>query len=314
MGNSEHPTAPRKAMSKLITRCSENTDTTRASISELKPSPVSTPASIPTQDGIHLNAEIIHSTIRSPHGLIIFVHGFCGNKYENGLFKTLAERLANEGFHSVLYDWRGLTPNQGEFGSTTIEQHAADFEQVVRWARTNFPDCARGLSSIGFSLGATVIGLALRHKTDLTRVVYISPAVRPRLSMWPRYDNEHIRREIQQHGFVEKPGSSVLLGQPILNSLRDTDLGPLAFDVDIPLLVCHGSSDVRIPCAHTRDLVAKIGSAPTFHYIEHEGASHSFRPAETHWQRLASEVTCWLRMNDPEASLDKRELVSANDA
>lgn len=248
-------------------------------------------AIIPTRDGTHLSAEINYSSSYGPtQGAIIFVHGFAANMYENGLFRSLADNAAGKGFQSVLYDWRGI--NDNTFHSTTLHQHVEDFEQVVQWTRERFPENTESLNAVGFSLGAAVVGLALEQQTLLSNVVYLSPGVRPRLSMWPRYKS--LSDKIEKHGVVEKPESKILLGRPILNSLRDTDLGPRAFDVDIPLLVVHGTEDSRIDPSHTREIVAEKDSKPNFAYVEFDGASHSFRPAEAHWPVLGSTITKWL--------------------
>lgn len=253
------------------------------------------PVIIPAKDGIQMSAEVCASTSESTtsRGVIVFVHGFCGNKHENGLFRELALHSSAQGFDSVLYDWRGISKSEGDFRFSTLDEHVTDFEQVVEWTRERFPESSESLSAVGFSLGAAIVGLALNRSATLNRVAYISPAVRPRLSMWPRYNTEHIQREIAEHGFVQKPGSSVLLGRPILDSLRDTDLGPQAFDVEVPLLVCHGTKDTRIDSSHTRELVEARDRGQDFRYIEFDDASHSFRPENVHWRRLASAVSNW---------------------
>lgn len=257
-------------------------------------------AIIPADRGARLSAEVWPVAGRETKGVVVFVHGFCGNRSENGLFDALAAGCTERGLAAVLYDWRGLGTSEGDFPTTSLDDHVADFQHVLKWTATQFGSDTRALSAIGFSLGAAIIGSALRRRNQrsLRSLVYLSPAVRPRISMWPRYDTPDIRRELKSRGVVEKPGSSVLLGQPILDSLQKTDLGERAFDVYSPLLVCHGSADTRIDCRHTRDLVAlqsRRRAAPdTFRYEEFRGASHSFRPDEAHWRRLASTVSRFL--------------------
>lgn len=249
-------------------------------------------AIIPMGDGTRLAAEVWRARTQSRRA-VVFVHGFCGNKAENGLFRRLAADCSANGLHAVLYDWRGIAPSPGEFGATTLRDHVADFQQVVTWTRSYFRDSLDCLSAIGFSLGAAVIGSALRDRTELSSVAYLSPAVRPNLSMWPRYNTRPMRWELKHRGVVEKPGSSVLLGRPIIESLRDTDLGPRAFNFNLPLLVCHGTNDERIDCSSTRKLVARA-RASRLEYTEFEGASHSFRPADRWWAELSSVLTSWL--------------------
>lgn len=252
-------------------------------------------AIIPVSDGARLAAEIWPAMSPQSRRAVVFVHGFCGNRRENGLCERLAAECSANGLHAVLYDWRGLASSQGDFASTSLADHIADFKRVLQWTRERFRTEAPALSAVGFSLGAAVIGSALRDGTALGSVAYLSPAVRPRLSMWPRYNTPGIRRELAKRGVVKKSGTSILLGRGILSSLRDTDLGPNAFNVGIPLLVCHGTADARIDCSHSRVLMERIrpaDSAPD--YVEFPGASHSFRPSDAYWDKLAAKLTSWL--------------------
>jgi alpha-beta hydrolase superfamily lysophospholipase len=198
-----------------------------------------------------------------------------------------------EGFAAVLYDWRGIADSTGDFPSSTLRDHSADFAHVAHWTRSRFNTSIGMMHGVGFSLGAAVIGLAMRQGRVLDSVAYLSPASRPSQSMWPRYNNERLLSEVRRHGVVQKPGSSVLLGTSILRSLRDTDLGNRAFDLTVPLLVCHGTDDVRVECSHSRELVKQRVGQSVFRYVEFVGASHSFKPAESCWDDLGHELTLW---------------------
>ncbi len=246
---------------------------------------------ITAADGTKLSAEVHEPRSEQTRGVVIFVHGFGGNKGENGLFHALAGRCVEDGFAAVLYDWRGIAESDGDFPSSTLEDHQADFERVLEWARSQYETSLGSLHAVGFSLGAAVIGLALRRDLNLTSVVYLSPASRPSESMWPRY--EELWGELKTDGVVEKPGGGVLLGRPILESLRDTDLGPEAFELEVPLLVCHGTADARVDYTHTEKLAAPLDGEPDFHHIPFDGASHSFRPVDM-WDKLGDDLASWI--------------------
>lgn len=252
------------------------------------------PIFIPVRDGVQLAAQVTRTAPTSRRGTIVFVHGFCGNRDENGLFQVLSEEAARMGFDSISYDWRGIGESDGAFSETDLDQHVADFQEVVSWARSRLGSNALPMYATGFSLGAAVVGLALRRNTHLDSIAYLSPAVRPNRSMWPRYDTPEIRHELAHRGVVTKPGGSLLLGRSMLTALRDTDLGADAFNLDMPLFVCHGTADTRIDHAHTQELVAERGgSGADFGYWQIDGASHSFRPQESHWRMLGAALTTW---------------------
>jgi alpha-beta hydrolase superfamily lysophospholipase len=249
-------------------------------------------APITAADGTKLSAEVHEPQTGRTRGAIIFVHGFGGNKGENGLFHALAARCVEDGFVAVLYDWRGIADSDGDFPTSTLEDHKSDFERVIQWVSSRFAMSRGSLHAVGFSLGAAVIGLALQRQHNLTSVAFLSPASRPKESMWPRY--EALWDQVKAHGDIQKPGSDIRLGRPILESLRDTDLGPRAFDLEVPLLVCHGTADARVDYTHTEELLARLdGECDTVRHIKFPGASHSFRPADTCWDRLADHLAEW---------------------
>ena len=245
---------------------------------------------VPISDDFSLRAEIHHAYGES-RGTIVFVHGFCGNRHENGLFQKLAQAVANVGFDAVLYDWRGIGDSDGVFATATLEDHVQDFLGITDWVRE---ECSSDrVSTVAFSLGAAVVGSALidresKDRADLSSAIYLSPAVRPKESMLPRYTKT--LDEIKQNGAATKPGTTVELGLAAIQSL-EADLGEGAFDLDIPLFVCHGTNDSRIQPEHTKRLLETASITPKHYFFA--GASHSFRPDGTYWDILGAATSIW---------------------
>jgi len=228
--------------------------------------------------------------------LAILVHGFAAEKTENGLFLEVAKKLLAQGIFVLSYDWRGLGNSEGDFSVSSLDTHVRDFQAVVRWAIRNVRVSESEICALGFSLGSAVVAKTIRSGQKIGGAALWSPATRPSVSMWPRYNTEEIRGELERTGFVLKSESNVRLGKPILDSLRDTDLGDDAFDLGIPLLVCHGSGDVRIPVQCTRQSFEHIREKMIgqVRYVEFSGASHSFRPEKQYRPRLLSFLSKWL--------------------
>ncbi len=222
---------------------------------------------------------------------VIFVHGFCGNKTENGLFTEAARELVARGFWTLSYDWRGLGESEGSFVETTLNDHVEDLKNVVSWVETTTNSNPKNIVALGFSLGATIIGIA-SSQMQIGRMVFWSPAFRPAVDMWPRYNSPKQIEELQLHGYITKPESSVKIGWGMIKSLCETDLGSSIRDFGIPMLICHGSADTRIPIKTTRDIWASVRK-PSL--LEFKGASHSFRPEDSYWVSLISETIDWLQ-------------------
>ena len=223
---------------------------------------------------------------------IVMVHGFAAEKRENGLFTELAKQLSKRYF-VLMYDWRGLGKSEGVFANTTLQQHVDDLRDVIKWTAERHSLPTTAVCAVGFSLGCSLIALNLRRGLSLGAGVFLSPAVRPKLDMWPRYNTGWNRLNLAFRGYIQK-ANGIRLGPEILYSLRDTDLGPNAFDLNLPLLVCHGTDDVRIPINTSRECLAAAEHPDAVLLKEFPGASHSFRPTQVHRRPLVREIDSWL--------------------
>jgi len=221
---------------------------------------------------------------------VILVHGFAGNKTENGLFERLAQELAAAGVWSISYDWRGLGESGGRFSATGLNTHASDLGRIRKWASKHVGCPAASLAFVGFSLGAALILLA--HSRGMTGSAYcfLSPAIRLDKEMWPRY--RRIAEAARDRGPQPKPGCGTRLGWRLLQSFQQ-DFSTELDRLKSPLYVLHGSADSRIGIAGSRALFADNRDL-SLRYEEVPGASHSFRPQQPHWSRVARSVVEWL--------------------
>lgn len=241
----------------------------------------------------HVTIALEESKARgTARGWVLLVHGFAGNRRENGLFDHITTHLVAHGFTVLRHDWRGLGDSGGSYVEADLDRHVRDLGSIVEWARQRHPSIPA--YAIGFSLGAAALGLLERRGGGecFARMAYLSPAVRPKQSMWPRYESEW--KNVLEHGSVAKAGTSVRIGRPILQSLRDVDLGLDAFRTRAPLLVCHGDSDTRVSCEFSRQIAQETPvNDDRFVFRVFHGASHSFRPQPAHWPGVSECVHAW---------------------
>lgn len=244
---------------------------------------------IPGRDGCLLSA-LVAGPATASRTWVLFVHGFAAEATEAGLFTGCMDRLKAAGISSASYDWRGLGLSQGDFVAAPLAQHVEDFRAVLAWVAHR----ADAVHVVGFSLGCALATLGC-EATDrrVASCIFLSPALRPRVSMWPRYDTATCRQQLQQTGILVKAENGVRIGQRLLIDLRRLDLHKSALRSPWPYLICHGTADQRIPISETLDLLRQHPNArTTFQRIP--GASHSFKPEERHRDRLYRQITRWL--------------------
>jgi len=281
--------------SHLSPPASEEGDSTRTSSLESRTKIESEQRAIRVDDSTCLSAQIRFDPSQTCRGTVVFVHGFCGDKRENGLFDSISDRCARDGFLTLAYDWRGLGESDGDFPSARMEDHMGDFVSLIHWVKENYPDQSRSTFALGFSLGAAVIGLAIRELREAIHgISYLSPAVRPKVSMWPRYDRAEHWASIRSKGFFPKGEKQVPIGETIMGYLRDTDLGLNAFHLPVPLLICHGEEDSKIDIRHTKEIYQTCRSSRgDLEFRAIPRASHSFRPENEYWPQISSLVSQW---------------------
>ena len=216
-----------------------------------------------------------------------------------------APQFVSLGISVLAYDWRGRGKSSGDYAHTSMDTHVDDFGVVVDWLITKQGVASEEILGVGFSLGAVVILKHIKRGSRLGAIVGWSPAFRPALDMWPRYNSPEIEAEVAEHGVARKPGSDdVLIGRAVLDYLRDTDLGADALVGErAPALICHGTGDTRIPHA-TSELVAAAAAAGGGGGVElvlFPGATHSFRPAEQFHAALFAATARWIHQRFPPA-------------
>ncbi len=227
---------------------------------------------------------------RSSAKVIVLVHGFAGEKTENGLFDFIGRALAKRGMCVAAYDWRGLGDSEGNFAESTLDQHARDLFHVRRWASRQTQRSERSLLFLGFSLGTALLLRARTFGLESEGFAFLSPAVRLQSDMWPRYAS--LAQQAHEHGPQKKPGSQVLLSYPILDCLQ-ADLSSDLAELEEQLLVLHGTEDSRIPVDSSRALFSQRSHA-SCKYVELKGASHSFRPDDQNWSKVSQYLLQWI--------------------
>ncbi len=135
--------------------------------------------------------------------------------------------------------------------------------------------------------------MAIEAGLKIGGIALLSPSLRPKKEMYPRYATEHIQRELRAQGFFRK--GNVCVGGHFLESLQNTEISGLTLrKCRMPILILHGTEDARIPYMGTRAMSRDQRLGKNLTFLAFRGASHSFRPEDTHRPRVYATICKWI--------------------
>ena len=239
--------------------------------------------------GDNLRGIVTRPTKESPRrDFIIFLHGFAGNRDENGLFSEAAGRFAASGFSSLRFDFCGHGESSGKSIELTINREIEDFRSAVGFVRNKFNPGS--IYALGFSLGAYV---ALRApEPDINGFILWSPALKPCKDMYPRYSTNLIKKEIEANGCIDKSGMRI--GPRIREDLRDCEIESRFKEINQPMLIIHGTKDERISCSTSRAFYSSYSDHMDIKFRQIANAGHSYKEKKEYREAVFSNTVGWL--------------------
>ncbi len=200
----------------------------------------------------------------------IFCHGFTGQRMGPGyLFVKLSRALADAGFCSVRFDFRGSGESDGEFFEMNVSTMKNDLMAVISWLKKNYNPSA--LYLLGHSFGGMIASLC-SHDAD--GVALLSPVGNPQkliLSQNKIIESGRNSNGYYEHGPHEMDSSfaTFLLGVNPVDTLCKSLKGAL--------LLIQGDADKSISVEESAvyiNVARKCGIGCEYHVFN--GADHNF--------------------------------------
>lgn len=242
---------------------------------------------IPVEDGTNLVAIFTRPKTKKPP-IVVMLHGFAGNKDENGLFQHAAECLHRNGFATMRIDLRGCGESNGDLVNANLELLSRDFHSIIEFVREIKEINSKRIYVIGFSLGATIAIMGYSNKIE--GMVLWSPVLFPKKDMYPRYCTPSVQEQVEKNGYFIKSGLKV--GHSILKDIENCDLLPYIKRIDCPILIAHGGQDNKIDIKSSEEAVQYFKRAELTKYPE---ACHSFKGDPTHKLELYKTTATWFK-------------------
>ncbi|OIJ13788.1 hypothetical protein BKP35_08385 [Anaerobacillus arseniciselenatis] len=214
---------------------------------------------VPAQnDGVEVEAE--HT--------VIFAHGYGDVRTQEKITTLqLAKRLTNEGYHVLLFDFRGSGKSDGEL--VTIGQ----FEKDDLLGATSFVKEEKGsekISVIGWSMGAVTAILAMTESDDIRAVVADSP-----FADLEEYLTENLP---YWSGLPSFPFTSLIINIiPHLSGIVAEEVSPYQAVENIGedrLFLIHSTDDEPIPYSNSERIFGAIPNTEQVELWVTEGGGH----------------------------------------
>lgn len=199
--------------------------------------------------------------------LVIMSHGYPGNKSgHNDLFGDVEFILADKGYHSLRFDYRGCGESNGREQDFTIGGACEDFQNVLFWAKSNN---YKRFVYVGEGIGASLA--IMNHDLDVSCYILLWPALDFQEYREYALDAQTLSDAEKKQGFIERDQARI--GLTLLDEMDKTDITYALKEIHVPTLIMHGARDKKIPMgcldmarAHMRSKRIEITS---FHDGEH---------------------------------------------
>jgi len=210
-----------------------------------------------------------------PRGAILLAHCFtCSSDLKVNV--RVANRLAEQGFHVLRFDFTALGRSDGDFERSTFRANVGDLTRAAEWM------IDRGIGPtgiVGHSLGGTASLIAATRIGTIESVAVVNaPSSADHIL-------RHIGVEAQESAASEGRAEVVLAGRrfPIsddfLADLDAFDSGAAIRALGLPLAVLHSTNDSTVPISEGERIFELAQQPKTF--VPILGGDHLLRSAES---------------------------------
>lgn len=239
--------------------------------------PRSSNVRITASDGHVVPATLVHT---GSDRIVVMSHGITGDRDEDGVHSEFAGLLAQSGFDSIRFDFRGHGASAMPSEAATVSGQALDFMSVLRWTREQG---YRKIFHLATSFGASITLLCAARLTlpALAAVAFWNPVIDygPTFidppSEWARqYFDHKSPDELPFRRNIPIGTGGTLIGPQMAMELLFLQPQETVWPADLPLLIVHGNRDTCAPYESVLAYCRKNPGPVRLHTLD--GADHGF--------------------------------------
>lgn len=215
-------------------------------------------------DGLQLRGTLVApDQVNGPS--VVLVHGGGVTREEGGFFTSLAAGLADEGLPNLRFDLRAHGESEGRNEELTLSGAANDVRVASEFLMAETGTDAVGLIAASFGGGLAVLHAA-RYPGMVERLGLINPALfykrrfvdgRPE-----RWQHDRLTPEaadaLNRDGYLPH-SPAVWQGRAMLNEVFHVRPDVVLGEIEVPVLIVHGTADTFIPVAWAREAAPRFG-------------------------------------------------------
>lgn len=220
--------------------------------------------------------------------VIVVCHGFTGSKEGRGRALAMAERAAELGYSTFLFDFAGCGESEGDFSDVSLTGHIDDLKHALDYCLASGYERA---VTVGRSFGGTTV---LCHAAVDGRVAGVCTWAAP---ADPAGLFAGLRGETTGNGLVPLHGDAgtVYVKEAFFSDLAAYDVPARAAKISPrPIFVVHGSADAVVPPEDARTIYQSAGEPKELFIVP--GADHQFTE---HYEKVWGAMFSWLKKHFP---------------
>ncbi|MCX6814338.1 MAG: alpha/beta fold hydrolase [Candidatus Aenigmarchaeota archaeon] len=187
--------------------------------------------------------------------VVILLHGFGGDKDEQGIFVRTAENLNKNGFSALRFDFAGSGESEGEFSEMSFSSGIEDLNSAIEFVKNKG---YKKIGLVGQSFGGAVS--ILGYSKSIQTMVLWNPV--SKVISFENYLSSHNRNwkgDLKTKGFCViykyKRNKFLTIGKKLLDEVEKLDILSEARKISCPVLVIHGDKDSVLPWKNSLELL-----------------------------------------------------------
>ncbi|MFT4310029.1 MAG: alpha/beta hydrolase [Candidatus Woesearchaeota archaeon] len=220
---------------------------------------------IPTKQNTTIRAT---QYINNKNHIIIFSHGYLGDRHEFGLFDAIIEAL-DEKYSYCTFDYVGC--GLSDDALLSVQQHRSDLEDVISYyTKKGF----ERIIVIGHSLGC-LMALQLHQRIDY--FILLAPVTQKSQYSLDKYYSTQELEELQQKGYITKIINNRVMkvAKHMFDEREQLNQQALLKDITKKGIIIHGDKDTALPVQDSIDAKRILQDRCTLYIIK--DADHIFK-------------------------------------